>query len=253
MSSQAVPVVAPAAPVVPQIADPAPLGLAGFAMTTMVLSVFNAGLLNGGLEATVLPLAFFYGGLAQLLAGMWEFRKGNTFGALAFSSFGAFWLSYYLFVANFAAKLTPAGQVHKAVGLFDLAWAIFTLYMTVAAMRTSGAVLAVFVALELTFIFLTIGNFAEQAAHHPRGRMARTRDGAARLVRLVRRRCQRHLGSHYRTDVPNAAAPGRRVARCIRPARGSRDRRGDCAALRVSTPAATPHEFTSHWLVRLHM
>lgn len=162
MSTQAVPVAATATPLTPQIADPAPLGLAGFAMTTMVLSVFNAGLLDAKLEATVLPLAFFYGGLAQLLAGMWEFRKGNTFGALAFSSFGAFWLSYYLFVTNFAAKLEPAGQVHKAVGLFLLAWAIFTLYMMVAAMRTSGAVLAVFVALELTFIFLTIGNFANK-------------------------------------------------------------------------------------------
>jgi succinate-acetate transporter protein len=162
VSSQAVPVATTAAPVVPQIADPAPLGLAGFAMTTMVLSVFNAGLLDSHLEATVLPLAFFYGGLAQLLAGMWEFRKGNTFGALAFSSFGAFWLSYYLFAATFAAKLAPAGQVHKAVGLFLLGWTIFTLYMTVAAMRTSGAVLAVFVALELTFIFLTIGNFANK-------------------------------------------------------------------------------------------
>jgi succinate-acetate transporter protein len=162
VSSQAVPVVAPTAPVVPQIADPAPLGLAGFAMTTMVLSVFNAGLLDARLGVAVLPLAFFYGGLAQLLAGMWEFRKGNTFGALAFSSFGAFWLSYYLFVANFAAKLAPASQAHKAVGLFLLGWTIFTLYMTVAAMRTSGAVLAVFVALELAFIFLTIGNFADK-------------------------------------------------------------------------------------------
>jgi uncharacterized protein len=162
VSSQAVPVATTTAPVAPQIADPAPLGLAGFAMTTMVLSVFNAGLLDEKLGAVVLPLAFFYGGLAQLLAGMWEFRKGNTFGALAFSSFGAFWLSYYLFGSTFASKLAPADQVHKAVGLFLLGWTIFTLYMTVAALRTSGAVLGVFVALELTFIFLTIGNFANK-------------------------------------------------------------------------------------------
>lgn len=153
-----------ALPVPPvSIADPAPLGLAGFAMTTFVLSVFNANLLNKGLETTVLPLALFYGGIAQLLAGMWEFRKGNTFGALAFTSFGAFWLSYYWFVHTIAAGLTPAGEVHKAVGLFLLSWTIFTAYMIIAAMRTSGAVLAVFVALFLALLFLTIGAFANKS------------------------------------------------------------------------------------------
>jgi succinate-acetate transporter protein len=144
------------------IADPGPLGLAGFAMTTFVLSVFNANLLNKGLETTVLPLALFYGGGAQLLAGMWEFRKGNTFGALAFTSFGAFWLSYYWFVHNIAAGLTPAGEAHKAVGLFLLSWTIFTAYMAIAAIRTSGAVFAVFVALFLALLFLTIGAFANK-------------------------------------------------------------------------------------------
>jgi uncharacterized protein len=145
------------------IADPGPLGLAGFAMTTFVLSVFNANLLNAGLESVVLPLAFFYGGGAQLLAGMWEFKKGNTFGALAFTSYGAFWLSFYLLLTKFAGGLTPAAQAHKAVGLFLLAWAIFTIYMTVAAVRTNGAVLAVFVVLSITFIFLTWGAFANKA------------------------------------------------------------------------------------------
>ena len=150
------------APSIPQISigDPGPLGLAGFAMTTFVLSVFNANLLNQGLLTVVLPLALFYGGLAQLLAGMWEFRKGNTFGALAFASYGAFWLSYYWFVHVIAAGLQPAGEVHKAVGLFLLVWTIFTAYMTIASMRTSGAVLAVFVALTLAFLFLCIGAFA---------------------------------------------------------------------------------------------
>jgi uncharacterized protein len=153
---------APSVPA-PSIADPGPLGLAGFAMTTFVLSVFNANLLNAGLEASVLPLALFYGGIAQLLAGMWEFRKGNTFGALAFTSFGAFWLSYYWLVHDIAAGLAPAGEVHKAVGLYLLAWTIFTAYMTIAAMRTNGAVLAVFVVLALTFLFLTIGAFADKS------------------------------------------------------------------------------------------
>jgi succinate-acetate transporter protein len=142
------------------IADPGPLGLAGFAMTTFVLSVFNAGILSDTLEASVLPLALFYGGGAQFVAGMWEFRKGNTFGALAFSSFGAFWLSFWYYVSHVAATL-PAADAHKATGLFLLSWAIFTAYMTVASLRTSGAVAAVFIALTLTFVFLAIGAFGD--------------------------------------------------------------------------------------------
>ncbi len=150
----------------PSIADPGPLGLAAFAMTTFVLSVFNSGLLTSSLEATVLPLALFYGGGTQLLAGMWEFRKGNTFGALAFSSYGAFWLSFYLYVHNVAGGFGDNAQAYKATGLFLLAWTIFTAYMTIAALRTNGAVLAVFVVLTLTFLFLTIGEFAKSTGIH---------------------------------------------------------------------------------------
>jgi uncharacterized protein len=142
-----------------QIADPAPLGLAGFAMTTFVLSCVNAGLVAKAIEPVVLPLALFYGGLAQLLAGMWEFRKGNTFGALAFSSYGAFWLSFAAF-AKFIAPGLPAEDAASATGLFLLSWTIFTAYMTVASLRVSGAVAAVLVALLATFIFLTIGAYA---------------------------------------------------------------------------------------------
>ena len=139
------------------IADPGPLGLAGFAMTTFLLSVFNANIISDArLEAVVLPLALFYGGLAQLLAGMWEFRKGNTFGATAFASFGAFWLSYAAYVKFVVPDLPPATE-YKATGLFLLAWAIFTAYMTLASMRVSGAVMMVFVTLTVTFILLTIG------------------------------------------------------------------------------------------------
>src|SRR3954447_14712052 len=85
---------AEAAPLAPAIADPAPLGLAAFAMTTFVLSMFNAGLVSDTAEPVVLGLALTYGGVAQLLAGMWEFRNNNTFGATAFTSYGAFWLSF---------------------------------------------------------------------------------------------------------------------------------------------------------------
>ena len=141
------------------IADPGPLGLAAFATTTFVLSVFNAGILPTALESVVLPLALFYGGLAQLLAGMWEFRKANTFGAVAFSSYGAFWLSFAAYV-KFVAPSIPEAQAGTATGLFLLAWTIFTAYMTIAAVRVSGAVAAVFVALFLTFLLLTIGELA---------------------------------------------------------------------------------------------
>jgi len=143
----------------PEIADPGPLGLAGFALTTFCLSVFNAGLIgNAKLEAVVLPLALFYGGLAQLLAGMWEFKKANTFGATAFASYGAFWLAFAGYV-KFVAPGLPAADAHTATGLFLLAWAIFTTYMTLASFRVSGAVAAVFVALTATFWFLTAGAF----------------------------------------------------------------------------------------------
>jgi succinate-acetate transporter protein len=146
----------------PAIADPGPLGLAGFAATTFVLSSFNANLIDASLEAVVLPLALFYGGLVQLLAGMWEFRKGNTFGATAFCSYGAFWLSYAGY-AKFVAGGLPADTAHQATGLFLLIWTIFTVYMTVAALRTNGALLAVFVALSATFLLLTIAEFGESS------------------------------------------------------------------------------------------
>jgi uncharacterized protein len=139
------------------IADPGPLGLAGFAMTTFFLSSFNAGLITGG-ESVLLGLALVYGGVAQLLAGMWEFRKGNTFGALAFSSYGAFWISFWVLL-TFSKDATE-----HSVGLYLLGWTIFTAYMIIPAFKTSGAVLAVFVALTLAFLFLTIGKFGGSAS-----------------------------------------------------------------------------------------
>ncbi|HSN06838.1 MAG TPA: acetate uptake transporter [Candidatus Angelobacter sp.] len=141
------------------IADPGPLGLAAFALTTFVLSTFNAGILPKTVEAVVLPLALFYGGFAQMLAGMWEFKKGNTFGALAFTSYGAFWLSFAALV-KFVAGDLPAADAEKGVGVFLLAWTIFTLYMTLASLRTNLVLIAVFVTLSLTFIALMVGAFA---------------------------------------------------------------------------------------------
>ncbi|MDX6299595.1 MAG: uncharacterized protein QOF53_809 [Nocardioidaceae bacterium] len=140
------------------IADPAPLGLAAFALTTFFLSFVNAGWLPASVEPVVFGLALAYGGLGQFAAGMWEFTKGNTFGATAFTSYGAFWLSFWWLTAHLADYKIPAADVDKGVGLYLIAWAIFTAYMTVAATRVSGAVLAVFALLTLTFLLLGLGD-----------------------------------------------------------------------------------------------
>ena len=139
-----------------KVADPGPLGLAGFALTTFVLSMFNADLVSKTGEPVVLGLALAYGGIAQLLAGMWEFRTGNTFGAVAFTSYGAFWISFWALV-TFFAKDIPAAHAGDAIGLYLIAWGIFTSYMFVASLRTTGAIALVFVLLAITFIVLGIG------------------------------------------------------------------------------------------------
>jgi succinate-acetate transporter protein len=144
----------------PAIADPGPLGLAAFAMTTFVLSVFNANIIGTlALVGVLLPLALFYGGAVQILAGMWEFRKNNTFGALAFSSYGAFWiaLAWYL---RYILPALPTARAHEATGLFLLAWTIFTAYMLLASLGTTKMLTAVFAVLFATFLVLAIGNLA---------------------------------------------------------------------------------------------
>jgi succinate-acetate transporter protein len=137
-------------------ADPGPLGLAAFAMTTFVLSMFNSNLVDEKGTPVVLGLALAYGGIVQLLAGMWEFRTGNTFGAVAFSSFGAFWISFWALNVFYAKDI--GGNIGHALGVYLWAWAIFTTYMAIAALRVSGAVLLVFVLLAVTFILLGIAN-----------------------------------------------------------------------------------------------
>src|SRR3954469_25176615 len=141
----------------PAIANPAPLGLAAFATTTFILSMFNAGLVSASAEPVVFGMALAYGGLAQMLAGMWEFRTGNTFGATAFTSYGAFWLSFWAFV-EFFEKDIPKADAGHAVGLYLIAWGIFTTYMFIASLRTTAAIALVFILLAATFIVLGIGN-----------------------------------------------------------------------------------------------
>jgi succinate-acetate transporter protein len=148
-------------------ADPGPLGLAAFALTTFMLSAANAHVLGQvGISASglgtvpiVLSLALAYGGLTQLLAGLWEFRTGNTFGAVAFSSYGAFWLSFWAFVTFFAADIKDPKQLNHAIGLYLIGWGIFTTYMFVASLRTTSAVALVFLLLAITFWILGFGNY----------------------------------------------------------------------------------------------
>ena len=144
------------------VADPAPLGLAAFGLTTFVLSAVNAGLIPKSGEPVVLGLAFAYGGFAQFCAGMWEFRRNNVFGATAFTSYAAFWIAFALLVTFDIAKI-PADARAAAVGTFLLAWTIFTAYMTVAASPLSRPVFVVFILLTITFLVLTIGAYSSQA------------------------------------------------------------------------------------------
>ena len=153
------------------LGNPAPLGLCGFALTTFVLSSVNAGFIvpsSGAGQNVVVGLAIFYGGIAQILAGMWEFRAGNTFGATAFTSYGAFWLSFGAILIPGSGILdalvkTPA-SVHPALGLFLLGWTIFTGLMLLGALRSNLALIAVFLVLFLTFLSLTIGELSGGAA-----------------------------------------------------------------------------------------
>ncbi len=146
----------------PLLADPAPLGLMGFGLTTFVLSLVNAGVIKaGGDVKVVIGLAVFYGGLAQLLAGMWEFRNGNTFGATAFSSYGAFWLSFAaILIPGFGVAFgTAAGPTGAAVGWYLIGWAIITGMLTLGTFRLNGGLVVVFVLLFITYILLAIGFF----------------------------------------------------------------------------------------------
>jgi uncharacterized protein len=139
------------------VADPAPLGLAAFALTTFLLSAKNAGWTHG--TDAWLGYAFAYGGVGQLLAGMWEFRNRNVFGATAFSTYGCFWIGLGLYIKFLPAGATPS-QIGNDLGWILLAFAIFNTYMLLWSARVNTAVFAVFLTLELTEIVLFVGNFS---------------------------------------------------------------------------------------------
>jgi uncharacterized protein len=168
------------APVLPPpgIADPAPLGLAAFALTTFLLSAANAGWMNSATGNAWLGYAFAYGGLCQLLAGMWEFRNRNVFGATAFATYGGFWIGLGLWVllvatkgpkAPLSAVAAYAAATGKDLGWILLAFAIFNTYMLIFSTQLNTAVFLVFLTLEATEVILFIGFFANSSGVHKFG------------------------------------------------------------------------------------
>jgi hypothetical protein len=144
-----------ATPVAP--ANPAGLGLVAFGLTTVLLSLINAGLLPPGGEPVVIPLALTFGGLMQIVAGMMEFRIGNTFGATAFCSYGAFWWWFallLLFAGNHIIDISAAGPT---VGVALLLWGVLTLYLWIATFRLTRILFAIFLTLWITFVLLGLG------------------------------------------------------------------------------------------------
>jgi hypothetical protein len=153
----ATPATAPAAPAT-GVADPAPLGLAAFALTTFLLSAVNAGWAKNTTGFDWWGYAIAYGGLCQLLAGMWEFRNRNVFGATAFSTYGGFWIGAGLWLHFIAPTATHPIQLNRDLGWILLSFAIFNTYMLIISTQVNMAVFLVFLTLELTEIFLFIGN-----------------------------------------------------------------------------------------------
>ena len=149
------------------LANPAPLGLMGFGMTTVLLNIHNAGFTELG--TMILAMGIFYGGLAQVFAGIMEFRKGNTFGTTAFTSYGLFWLSLValLLLGKFPwfGDFTLSGGEHKAeMAGYLFMWGLFTAWMFISTLKTNRALQFVFASLALLFFLLAIGQYVE-AAH----------------------------------------------------------------------------------------
>jgi uncharacterized protein len=151
-----------AAPTLAPLANPAPLGLVGFGLTTLLLSLTNANVIPPTSVPIVLALAIPFGGGCQVVAGLIAFRNGNTFAATAFTSYGAFWISFVMINTLFGAALPK--DPTPMLGMYALAWGIFTAYMFVASLAGSRAVSVVFLLLTLTFVALAIGFWGHDAA-----------------------------------------------------------------------------------------
>ena len=144
----------------PALANVGALGLGGFALSTFILNVVNAGWVDASAIGIVMPVAMLYGGLAQFMAGMWDVRRGDIFGATCFSSFGAFWMGLALFFMLKLAGIQAFVDVPAAgMAVVFIAWGIFTFYATIASLKLSKAVTWVFITLTILFFLLAIGEF----------------------------------------------------------------------------------------------
>lgn len=152
------------APSAHKFANPAPLGLSAFALSTFVLSLVNAGAMGVSNDSVVVGLAMFYGGLIQLLSGMWEMALENTFGALALGSFGGFWLSFGAISIpwfNIAQSYTDETELQNAIGFYLIGWSIFTFMLSLCTMKSTLAFFSLFFLLAVTFLLLGIGKLGK--------------------------------------------------------------------------------------------
>ncbi len=145
-----------AVPLSARLADPVPVGLAGFGLTTFMLSMIEVGLISKSTLPVVLGSALAYGGILQLLAGMWAFVRHNTFAAVALGSYGAFWISYWALNTFYLTKI-PASEQAAALGLFLISWAVFSFYMWIVSFRVNVAVMLVFLTLWPAYLLLGLG------------------------------------------------------------------------------------------------
>jgi len=142
------------------LANVGALGLGGFALSTFVLNIVNAGLVDEKTIGIVMPVAMLYGGLAQFMAGMWDVKRGDTFGATCFSSFGAFWIGLAAFFFFRLAGVAAFAEVPAAgIAVVLIAWGIFTGYATIASLKKPRAITWVFVTLTILFFLLGVGEF----------------------------------------------------------------------------------------------
>lgn len=145
-------------------ANPLPLGLSAFALTTFVLSLVNAQLMGVTVSNIVVGLAMFYGGLVQLLAGMWEMALENTFGALALSSYGGFWMLFGAinipWFGIIAAYEDDPRSLEVGIGFFLLGWTLFTFMILLATVKSTILFFSLFLFLDLTFLMLSIGHLS---------------------------------------------------------------------------------------------
>lgn len=139
-------------------ANPAPLGLAAFGVTTVVLSAINAGFLPPEATAAVVPLAFAFGGVAQFITGVLEFKNGNTFGTVAFTAYGAFWLWYSTLLWTVGAGWIKAPAAAGVAAVLAM-WGVFTLGLWICTLKANKAVFATFLFLWVTFFLLAAGDF----------------------------------------------------------------------------------------------